>query len=85
MLNKIALVFALATALAGALPAFVGMAFAQATITATARAEGLINPLSTTLIIPPLHGTCRFAPLSPRLHRTRVFPSSVAKGLAEVG
>jgi hypothetical protein len=32
MLNKIALVFALATALAGALPAFVGMAFAQATV-----------------------------------------------------
>ena len=32
MLNKIALVFALATALAGALPAFVGMALAQATV-----------------------------------------------------
>jgi hypothetical protein len=32
MLNKIALVLALATALAGAVPAFVGMAFAQATV-----------------------------------------------------
>jgi hypothetical protein len=32
MLNKIALVLALATALAGALPAFVGMALAQATV-----------------------------------------------------
>jgi hypothetical protein len=32
MLNKIALVFALATALIGALPTFVGAAFAQATV-----------------------------------------------------
>src|ERR1700731_3825996 len=32
MLNKIALVFALAAALAGALPAFVGTALAQATV-----------------------------------------------------
>jgi hypothetical protein len=32
MLNKIALVLALVTALAGAVPAFVGMAFAQATV-----------------------------------------------------
>jgi hypothetical protein len=32
MLNKIALAFALATALIGAMPAFVGVAFAQATV-----------------------------------------------------
>ena len=32
MLKKIALTFSLATALVGALPAFVGMAFAQATV-----------------------------------------------------
>ena len=57
MLNKIALVFALATALAGALPAFVGTALAQATVpqgecttntTVTARAEGVIQILLST-------------------------------------
>jgi hypothetical protein len=53
MLNKIALVFALAAALAGALPAFVGTALAQATVpqgecTVTARAEGVIQILLST-------------------------------------
>jgi len=52
MLKKIALTLALATALVGALPAFAGMAFAQATvpwggaprtITATVPADGLIQ------------------------------------------
>ena len=59
MLNKIALVFALA----GALPAFVGTALAQATvrkvsappiITVTARAEGVIQ-----ILLSLLHSACR--------------------------
>src|ERR1700720_555080 len=72
MLNKIALVFALATALAGALPAFVGTALAQATVP---QGECTTNYYG--------HGSCGGRDSNPSLHH--FIPHAAKSGLVGAG